>query len=166
MKTCTKCNEIKTFADFHCDKSRKDGYRNICKPCVISYMQDYYAVNKDKVVARATEWNEVNRVRHNKKCSNWAKRNRGAVNARTARRYAAKTMATPAWAAPGTEQHWLINEIYNLALLRTKMTGVRWEVDHKVPLRSKVASGLHVPDNLHVVLMTENRRKSNKMVLA
>jgi hypothetical protein len=163
MKTCTKCNEVKALTKFHRDKSRKDGYRNICKPCVVLYMQDYYVVNKDKVVARATEWNEVNRTRHNKKCSDWVKRNRGAVNARTARRYAAKTKATPAWAAPGTEHHWLINEIYSLASLRSKLTSVQWEVDHKYPLRGTEVSGLHVPDNLQVVLMTENRRKSNRV---
>ena len=163
MKTCTKCKEVKAITEFHRDKSRKDGYRNVCKPCIISYMQDYYVANKDKVVARAVKWNEVNRVRHNKKCSKWVKRNRGAVNARTARRYAAKTKATPVWAASGTEHHWLINKIYDLAVLRTKLTGIPWEVDHKFPLRGAEVSGLHVPDNLQVVPMTENRRKSNRI---
>jgi|APGre2960657404_1045060.scaffolds.fasta_scaffold172164_2 hypothetical protein len=163
MKTCTKCDEVKALTEFHRDKSRKDGLANRCKPCVILHVKTYYVKNKDAVVARSIEWVNNNRERHNKKCSKWVKRNRGAVNARTARRYAAKTKATPVWAAPGTEQHWLINEIYDLAVFRSKLTGVPWEVDHKYPLRGSEVSGLHVPDNLQVVLMTENRRKSNRV---
>lgn len=166
MKTCTKCHEVKALTEFHRDKSRKDGLANRCKPCVVSHVKAYYVNNKEAAISRAVEWAKNNRERHNKKCSEWVKRNRGAVNARTARRYAAKTKATPAWAAPGTEYHWLINEIYDLALLRSKSTGLQWEVDHKYPLRGAEVSGLHVPDNLRVVLMTENRRKSNKMVVA
>lgn len=163
MKTCSKCNESKRLTEFHRDKSRKDGYRNLCKPCVNHYMYGYYGRNKDKVVQRALDWVDANRERHNKKCAAWVKRNRGAVNARTARRYAAKTKATPVWASPGTEHHWLINEIYDLAVLRSKLTGASWEVDHLLPLRGKSVSGLHVPLNLRVVLMSENRRKSNKI---
>lgn len=164
MKTCTRCEQSKPHAEFHRDKSRGDGYRSICKPCIVSYMQKYYAGNRDKVIARAVKWAENNRDRHNKKCAEWAKQNRGAVNARTARRYAAKTRATPAWAAPGTEYAWLINEVYDLALLRSKLTGLQWEVDHEIPLRGKLVSGLHDPLNLQVILMSENRRKSNKHV--
>jgi hypothetical protein len=163
MKTCTKCNELKALTEFHRDKSRKDGLANRCKPCVIAFVKKYYVANRDKVLANVSLWVSNNRERHNKKCSNWVKRNRGAVNARTARRYASKTKATPIWAAPGTEQAWLIKEVYDLATLRSKTTGVLWEVDHKIPLRGKTASGLHVATNLQVIPMQENRRKSNKV---
>jgi hypothetical protein len=161
MKTCTKCNEIKSLTEFHRDKSRKDGLANRCKSCVIAHVKTYYVNNREKVIKNVVVWVSNNRERHNEKCAKWAKRNRGAVNARTARRYAAKTKATPVWAAPGTEQNWLINEVYDLALLRSKLTGIPWEVDHILPLRGKTVSGLHVPFNLNVIPMTENRRKSN-----
>ena len=161
MKTCTKCDEVKACTEFHRDKSRTDGYRNICKLCVTSYMTSYYTGNKHKVVKRVKDWVETNRDRHNKKCAAWVKRNKGKVNARTARRYAAKTKATPVWAMPGTDYAWLINEIYDVAVLRSKLTGTSWEVDHAIPLRGKNVSGLHDPFNLRVILMTENRRKSN-----
>jgi hypothetical protein len=163
MKTCTKCNEAKPETEFHRDKSRKDGLSNRCKPCVITHVKNYYVKNREAGIARAVQWARNNRERHNEKCAEWVKRNRGAVNARTARRYAAKTKATPVWAGPGTEHSWLINEIYDLALLRSEATGVAWEVDHYYPLRGKSVSGLHVPFNLRVVLMTENRRKSNRV---
>lgn len=164
MKTCTKCNEAKEYTEFHRDKSRSDGYRNACKQCITGYMSGYYAANKPKIIARAAKWVAENRDRHNKKCAKWVKKNRGAVNARTARRYAAKSNATPIWAKPGSDYHWMINEVYDVAILRSKLTGTPWEVDHIIPLRGKNASGLHDPFNLRVVPMSENRRKSNKLM--
>lgn len=163
MKICTKCDLEKAITEFHRDKSRKDGLANRCKPCVIAHVKQYYTNNRSKVIENVREWVARNRIRHNKKCAEWVKRNRGAVNARTARRYAAKTKATPSWAAPGTEEHWLVNEVYDLALLRSKLTGVPYEVDHVFPLRGGSVSGLHVPMNLRVIPKWENRRKSNKI---
>lgn len=40
MKICIKCNEDKHLLKFHKDKSKKDGYRNICKLCVLEYQRD------------------------------------------------------------------------------------------------------------------------------
>jgi hypothetical protein len=164
MKYCAKCKVEKAETEFHLDKSRKDGLSRRCKPCVITYVKAYYVKNRAASIARMAEWVKNNRARHNAKCAKWVKNNRGAVNARTARRYAAKTEATPIWALPGTEYYWLIKEVYDLAKLRSNLTGTVWEVDHEVPLRGKKVSGLHTPHNLRVVLRTDNRRKSNKFV--
>lgn len=162
MKTCTKCCRSLPLIDFHLDKSRSDGYRNVCKKCITSYMKSYYAANRDRVMAKVLKWIGENRDRHNAKCSRWAKLNGGKVNARTARRYASKTRATPIWVRNDIDSQWLINEIYELAHLRTKMTNIKWEVDHAIPLRGADVCGLHTPFNLRVVPMALNRRKSNK----
>lgn len=37
MKTCTKCQILKSFSDFHKKKSVKDGYSHWCKSCVQNY---------------------------------------------------------------------------------------------------------------------------------
>jgi hypothetical protein len=115
--------------------------------------------NKDHIIAKAIKWVAENREKHNAKCNKWAKQNAAKVNARTARRYACKTQATPQWL--GADDHWMIEQAYDLAKLRSKMTGFPWEVDHIVPLRGKKVMGLHTPWNLQVVAQTENRRKSN-----
>jgi len=159
VKTCTKCLTDKDCGFFHKDASRKDGYRNICKECVSAYMKINHEKNKDHIIAKAIKWVAENREKHNAKCNKWAKQNAAKVNARTARRYACKTQATPQWL--GADDHWMIEQAYDLAKLRSKMTGFPWEVDHIVPLRGKKVMGLHTPWNLQVVAQTENRRKSN-----
>jgi len=166
MKTCTRCLKALPFEDFHLDKSRKDGYRNACKVCVAAYMKSYYIANSDKIVSKVLKWVDENRDRHNAKCAKWVRLNRGAVNARTARRYASKTRATPSWVRNDADDLWLINEVYELAQARTNATGIKWEVDHVIPLRGVDVCGLHTPFNLRVVPMALNRRKSNKQAEA
>ena len=159
MKTCTKCHEVKLFVDFHKDKTHVDGYRSFCKACVSKYQRGYNVVNKAKNNARVIAWIEANRDKHNAKCARWAKSNPDKINARTARRYATKTNATPAWLT--ADEKWMIVEAYDLAKLRSKVLGGKWEVDHIVPLRGRAVMGLHVPWYLQVVPMRQNRRKSN-----
>lgn len=71
------------------------------------------------------------------------------------RRKAAERRQTPAWADP----HATI-AIYEEAARRTRETGIPHQVDHEVPLRGKLASGLHVHHNLRVITATANRKKS------
>ena len=73
-----------------------------------------------------------------------------------------KLKATPKWL---TEQHKKeIKEVYNLANQLTLLTGIEHEVDHIIPIKSEIVSGLHVPWNLQVLTRKENRAKSNKLV--
>jgi 5-methylcytosine-specific restriction endonuclease McrA len=44
----------------------------------------------------------------------------------------------------------------------TKETGINYEVDHIIPLQGKLASGLHVYNNLQIITQSENRSKNNK----
>lgn len=53
-------------------------------------------------------------------------------------------------------------EAHALCLLRNKLTGIKWHVDHKVPLRHKEISGLHIWNNLQVIPALENLRKGNR----
>jgi len=54
-----------------------------------------------------------------------------------------------------------MEEAYHLADLRTRITGIKWNVDHVIPLQNKKVCGLHVPWNLQVIPASENFRKHN-----
>lgn len=90
----------------------------------------------------------------------WKIRNKGAVIASTAQRFAAKLHATPTWA-----NKFFIGEAYDLAARRTAMKcgGVaKWHVDHRVPLRHPHVCGLHVEHNLQVIPAVVNMAKGNR----
>lgn len=71
--------------------------------------------------------------------------------------YAARARATPTWADLDA-----IEAIYAECRAISKRTGKKHQVDHIVPLRGKEVCGLHVPDNLQILLKSENRSKSNR----
>ena len=65
--------------------------------------------------------------------------------------------ATPNWLSELDEL--FIKEIYSLAVLRSKATGVEYHVDHIVPLHGKNVCGLHVPANLQLLTASDNLKK-------
>ena len=76
------------------------------------------------------------------------------------KRHTAKLQRTPKWLTP--DDCWMIEQAYELAVLRKKMFGFDWHVDHIMPLQGKLVSGLHVPMNLQVIPGLENSSKSNR----
>ena len=87
----------------------------------------------------------------------WSKKYPERHAAKQGKRRAHKAQATPAWA-----NEFFMAEAYELAKIRTKTFGFKWEVDHIVPLKSAVVCGLHVETNLQVIPAVENRSKSNR----
>ena len=129
-----------------------------------------YAANagKEKIVARArsAEWRAKNHQHEGTKKSKarYKAVNKGKVNADTIKRRAAKLKRTPAWLTE--DDHWMMEQAYELSALRTKLFGFPWHVDHVLPLQGKYVSGLHVPTNLQVVPWLDNVSKANKYLPA
>lgn len=91
----------------------------------------------------------------------WASSNRDKVRVCEARRRAAKRNAVSSWDA---ELDTLVEiEAQHLRLLRDKITGFTWHVDHVVALAAKNACGLHNAYNLAVVPAAYNCSKKNKL---
>ena len=172
MKTCTLCGVEKPASDFELQRRQ-------CLCCRKNRMKvtraEYYAKNREQALAAAQQWRQENQDR--KKAARKAEYERSALAAReAARKYRqdnpakvnawsrkhqlAKRKRTPSWLSP--DDHWLIEQAYELAQLRTKVFGFEWQVDHKLPLQGRLVSGLHVPHNLQVIPAKINRSKSNQ----
>lgn len=111
------------------------------------YAKQYYIKNKQRISQRA---------------KNYVAQHKGIKNAATRYYQASKIKRTPKWI--GDDERWIMREIYDLARLRTKQTGIKWHVDHIIPLNGSNVSGLHTPNNLQVILGEDNIRKSNRYV--
>jgi hypothetical protein len=111
------------------------------------YSKNYCASNKEK---RAEYY------------SNWRKQNKDLHCAKETKRRSAKLKRTPNWV--DEDEMWVIKEAYSLALLREKTTGIKWHVDHYLPLQGKTVSGLHTMYNIQVIPARQNLRKNNRMV--
>lgn len=118
------------------------------------------AKNPEKYAARSREWKRANPEKCAQYMMEWKRENRAYCTAQQQQREAKKRSATPAWA-----NQFFIEEAYELARLRTqqKTGGVdEWQVDHIVPLKSKLVCGLHVENNLQVIPAVDNRSKNNR----
>lgn len=78
--------------------------------------------------------------------------------AKRAARHAAQLQRTPSWA-----DHRAMAEVHAEAARRSVATGVPHHVDHDLPLRGRLVSGLHVAANLRVVPAVLNLRKGNRV---
>lgn len=76
-----------------------------------------------------------------------------------ARRRAAEK--APSWASD-----LCIAAVYSIAERLRQSTGVKFAVDHVIPLQGRRVSGLHVRDNLQILTSSDNSRKFNKFVVA
>lgn len=85
--------------------------------------------------------------------------NKGRLAEASARRSAAKRMATPSW----VDTNALI-AVYEACARIQELTGIQHHVDHIVPLKHDLVCGLHVPWNLQILTFVENVEKSNRLV--
>lgn len=150
------CKCLVCGADFV--RWRRRGRLDQCTRCT---KRAFTAAWKQSHPDRAREINarsrSANRESDRASKSAWQKRNRGAGTANTRRRQCDQAQRTPPWADLGA-----IKAIYVMAQRARECTGIRFEVDHVVPLRGRSVSGLHVPHNLRLLTRQENMAKGNR----
>jgi hypothetical protein len=127
------------------------------------YYKTYYEINRDKKIATCKAWREANKEKIALRMKAYQRENMDKFVAYTGKRRAAKLNRTPPWLTDTDFEK--IERKYAQAQHRTKTTGERWVVDHVIPLRGVVVSGLHVPSNLRVIKATTNSSKRNKFDL-
>lgn len=124
--------------------------------------RETYVTRKVELLARMAEYakEKPHVVRAAKRA--WKARNPARTLADTRRRQLQKRHAAPKWANTEFER-FAIEEMYDLARRRTKVTGITWEVDHAVPIQNKLVCGLHCVANLQVIPAQLNAKKSNRV---
>lgn len=171
MKQCCTCKETKELSEFHKTRNLKDGLAKRCKTCAkeassISYQKhkktrtlkakEHYHANKEHrkdINKRSYEKHKEARLAKSKE---WRDNNRGLRRAYKEARLEAEVNRTPLWA--NMER---MNGIYKLAKYLSKKYGRDIHVDHEIPLRGNLVSGLHVEDNLQLMYAEDNLSKSN-----
>ena len=120
----------------------------------------YRQKNKDKIYAAQLEWNKNNPDKVKAMSKRNRQNNKATRHASVVARRLSKINRTPAW-LNDIDRERIKNE-YKLAALLSKIEGVKWTVDHIIPLQGDLVSGLHVPSNLQVMRASKNFSKHNK----
>ncbi|MFB2938349.1 hypothetical protein ACE1B6_24140 [Aerosakkonemataceae cyanobacterium BLCC-F154] len=158
---CSKCHLIfeKLSDQFLVSHYKQDGsptYNHICKECRKERRKKAYQKNRDKELATMREWHKNNRKAVNKRHREYRVKNPHIFNAKTGRRRLSVTAATNIYELNS------IKAFYSHAQDMTKVTGVKYVVDHIDPVNHHLVCGLNYPANLRVIPEEENGLKSNK----
>lgn len=79
-KTCSKCATNKPFADFHKNRTTKDGYQASCKICKATYAKEDRKNNKEKYLVRYKE----GKVKYAEAIQKYREENKERIRAQTA----------------------------------------------------------------------------------
>lgn len=120
--------------------------------------------NLDVYLQRERESYARNRAARSARGKRWREANKHRVAFHAALRRAAVAERTPAWLTE--EDFTAIDRFFYKAARMSQIVGVPYHVDHVVPLRGKLVSGLNVPWNLQVLPATDNLKKNNKYAVA
>lgn len=171
MKACNTCAVSKALTEFVRDPRIKTGVGGQCKSCRTSrlvawragnpekcagYTRRWRADNVERVEQTALAWRQRNAGLRAANTAAWISANRPRHNASVAGRRAAEKRATPLWNDRDEMAMW-----YEVAQVLSR-GGVRFCVDHVVPLKSKLVCGLHTHDNLTVIPWFQNLAKGNR----
>ncbi len=137
----------------------------------------FYHANAERLRAERRKWYAANAERLSKKGRSLAVRERAKARSAewrrknpewrlelVARRQQAKRQAVPSWY--GEFDEFVFREAKSLCWQRRRETGVRWDIDHLIPISSKKACGLHCAQNWQVIPHRLNLQKHNKMIFS
>ena len=188
-KSCHTCGEVKQVTDFPKSDSHAGGWHTTCRTCLAASgkaryetnadlrkaqsRRDYHdnkparqaarhawrCANKDRVSQRNKAWRAANPERVSKNMRDWVRNNAHQKQALEATRRAKKLQATPRWS-----DNEVVLEYYRAARAFNKDNtfGIKWHVDHIVPLNHPLVCGLHCHTNMQLLPAAENLSKGNR----
>jgi hypothetical protein len=152
---CVECGRIRARAKYWGDPEKH-------KVMASNYYRNNIVELREKAKLRSREWrkNPENIIRSRAPKKAYKMRNPDVIRAATVLYRACKNQRTPKWV--DEDELFLIKEAYNLAVIREKLLGGSWHVDHIIPLQGKIVSGLHTIVNLQVIPAIQNVSKGNR----
>lgn len=165
-----------------CEKEYHKNHRSLNKKKNSDYQKAYAKKNAKKIATRKAKYYQEKKEIIDAKNKAWAaenpekrklhrdaystknpdakssyyRENKNKFAASTRKRQAAKIKRTPSWA-----NKQLIDAFYLEAKRLEELTGIKFHVDHIIPLQGELVSGLHVETNLQLLPAHENLGKSN-----
>lgn len=131
-KVCPKCDKLLAYSKYHVNKDNPRGIANTCKVC--------------RAIENAEQYKkEHTKISHERSYS----KNLGKIRERNSTYKNQRNLRVPSW-----NETELIQEFYNNC-------PEGYHVDHIIPLKGKLVSGLHVLSNLQYLTAKENLIKSN-----
>lgn len=88
-KTCTRCGETKSVAEFYKHRQQKTGLQSHCKPCIRAHQKSTYIQNHDKQIARSAAYRNANPEKRKAICARYRALNKEKIAA-SAAQYVAK----------------------------------------------------------------------------
>lgn len=169
MKVCRICSREEPEARFYPN-------RRVCKDCLFQQTYAWQAEHREKHLEsqRVSKKKQYDREKEVilEKNRQWRAENQEWVAAYNTEylkshpevraacrdlREAKLRERTPSWA--NKEK---IKQFYLEARRLTQETGIKYTVDHEIPLQGETVSGLHVENNLQILTKSENSKKRNK----
>ncbi len=146
-----------------CAQNWSNEYRRTHLEACRKTIRDHYNKNKKLYIDRAIKWAIENSEKKHESKTRYAQSDVGKLvkYEGCARRRATKMNATPSWLTDDDIQE--IRNIYEQAKILSEKHGIKYHVDHVIPLSGKNVSGLHVPWNLQILTKKDNMLKSNRI---
>ncbi len=120
----------------------------------------YYATHCEEARAYSIAYHAAHPEETKARQKTYLRTHRAQFCARNAARRAAELRQTLVSVNPKE-----IEEFYRESDRLTKETGIRYSVDHIVPLLGKYVRGLHVPWNLQIIPLIDNFKKGNRFMV-
>ena len=123
--------------------------------------KDIHRSDITKALSRAavSRWRNKNIEKARMLGRAWRKANPHFGAAQCCARHARQLQAVPLWF-----DKFSVNKIYAQSAWLSLASGIKYHVDHIIPLKHEVVCGLHCADNLQIITAVENIRKNNRFI--
>lgn len=153
-----------TLAEKYKESRSKYGkqYREKNKDQLSQKRKEKYKKDKERLLQNNKEYRSLNKDRLDEYRRKYMKENKEILAALSAKRRSYKLNATPPWLS--SEDLDKIKILYRTAKILQEIHGIKFHVDHIIPLKGENVCGLHVPWNLQILTAEDNMKKGNKLL--